>query len=106
MPSRRIYTEAADSMDNTLVEGDYVLANIRDYYRTPGAYNSGTSRRMVKGTVIGFAGSNKLRMMVENVPEWNPDTSWVSSRHATLIAPKAMADSYKEALAYYTESDH
>lgn len=105
MPSRREYAEATDSMGNTLAEGDYVLVSVRDYLRTPGAANSGSSRRMTKGTIIGFAGSEKLRLIVENVPTWDPNTSWVSSRHATLIAPAAMADTYKEALAYYTESD-
>lgn len=105
MPRRITYTEATDSMGNPVMEGDYVHASVRDYYRTPGAANSGSSRMMVKGTVVSFAGKDKVRLDVEGMPTWNKETSWVSSHHVTLIAPKAMADSYKEALAYYVESD-
>lgn len=105
MPSRTLYTEATDSMGNTVVEGDYVLAYIRDYFMTPGAHNSGTARRMVRGTITGFAGENKVRMVVEGFSAWDSTKSYVGSHYVTLIAPKNMADSYKEAFAHYAEGD-
>ncbi|MBC9705805.1 MAG: hypothetical protein H9W81_12710 [Enterococcus sp.] len=106
MPRRETYTEAPDSMGHPLVVGDYVLAYIRDYDRSPGAYNSGSSRRMVKGIVTGFANSDKIRMQIEGDATWNPETSWVSSYYATLIAPRDMVDVYKETLAYFTERNN
>lgn len=97
-----LITEATDSMGNTVTIGDYVLANVRDYHRTPGSRNSGSSRKMVRGYIKEFVGTGKVRLNVDSDVTGQYHRSWVSENHVTLIAPAEMADGYKEAFAFLT----
>lgn len=103
MPSIKPHIESVtDSMGNTVVVGDYVLANVRDYFRTSSSRNSGTSRKMVRGHVKEFVGEGKVRLIVDNDTTGQYHKSWVTQNHVTLLAPAEMADGYKEAFTYHT----
>lgn len=101
--TKYIPTEGTDSMGNPLVVGDYVLANVRDYHRTPGARNSGGSRKMVRGHIKEFVGQGKVRLNVDNDTDGQYHLSWVSEHHVTLIATAEMAEAYKDALAFHIQ---
>lgn len=93
---------ATDSMGHTIVVGDYVIANMRDYTRTASSANSGTSRKMVRGHVKEFIGEGKVRLEVDNDTTGRYVKSWVSDHHVTLLAPAEMADGYKDAFNFHT----
>jgi hypothetical protein len=92
-----------DSMGNTVVIGDYVLANVRDYHRNVSSMNSGSSRKMVRGFIKEFVGAGKVRLTVDNDVDAQYHRSWVSENHVTLLAPAEMAEGYKDAFQHYTQ---
>lgn len=96
------HEETVDAVGNVLHVGDLVIANIRDYHRSPGAWNSGSSRRLVKGIITGFVGPQKVRMEVADGLGWD-SSRWLGTNHTVLIAPKAMVETYNEAYSYFTE---
>lgn len=94
-----------DSMGKTVLVGDYVQANVRDYFRNPASRNSGSSRKMVRGYVKEFVGEGKVRLIVDNDIDAQYHKSWVSQNHVTLIAPAEMAENYKDSFDFYTTQE-